>query len=173
VDRIVVGRLYESYAIRDERQGMRKKLLFYISMFLISLSLMLIGAEILLRVSGAKPWPILSASEPTLFEWDPVLGWKSKPGEFRHEPYSPQGHEIHYTILSDGSRATSANQEIDSYDLVFLGCSFTEGLAVSDEGTFAWKLQAKFPSLRIGNFGVGGMVRINRFFCSGSFTNTI
>jgi hypothetical protein len=134
---------------------MRKKL-FYILMFLISLSLILIGAELLLRASGAKPWPILSATEPTLFEWDPVLGWKSQPGKFRHQPYSPQGHEINYTILSNGSRATSDNQKTDSYNLVFLGCSFTEGLAVSDEDTFAWKLQAKFPSLRIGNFGVGG-----------------
>jgi hypothetical protein len=27
---------------------------------------------------------------------------------------------------------------------------------VSDEDTFAWKLQSEFPSLSIGNFGVGG-----------------
>jgi hypothetical protein len=134
---------------------MRKKL-FYILMFFISLSVMLTGAEIILRLSGAKPLPILSANQPTLFEPDPVLGWKSKPGKSMHGPYSPEGQKVHITILSDGSRVTSNNQEIGSYDLVFIGCSFMEGYGVSDEDTFAWKLQEKIPSLRMGNFGVGG-----------------
>ena len=118
---------------------------------------MLIGAEILLRVTGiAEPWSVLAKNEPAMFEPDPVLGWKAKPGKFQIDPYSSEGHETHYTILGDGSRATSKNQQSNSYDLVFLGGSFTQGFGVSDEDTFAWKLQSRFPSLQIGNFGVGG-----------------
>lgn len=115
------------------------------------------GAEILLRLTGvAEPWSILAGNEPSMFKPDPVLGWRTKPGKFELAPYSPQGHVTHYTFLGDGSRATSENERKRSYDLIFVGGSFTEGFAVSDEDTFAWKLQSEFPSLKIGNFGVGG-----------------
>lgn len=134
-----------------------RKALLYILMFFISISLMLIGAEILLRITGfTEPWSILAENEPAMFEPDSVLGWRTKPGEFTLAPSSPQGHETHYTFLKDGSRSTSNNNEKSSYDLIFIGGSFTEGFAVSDEDTFAWKLQSQFPSVKIGNFGVGG-----------------
>jgi hypothetical protein len=134
-----------------------RKALLYISMYIISFSLMLTGAELLLRVTGvAEPWSTLAENEPAMFEADPFLGWKAKPGKYKLAPFSNQGHDTHYTILNDGSRATADNKINSPYDLIFIGGSFTEGFAVSDEETFAWKLQDKFPSLRIGNFGVGG-----------------
>ena len=134
-----------------------RKALLYICMFTISLALMLIGAEILLRLTGiAEPWTTLAENEPAMFKPDPVLGWRTVPGKFKLAPSSPQDHETHYTFLDDGSRATSDNKEISPYDLIFVGGSFTEGFAVSDEDTFAWKLQSQFPSVKIGNFGVGG-----------------
>jgi len=137
-------------------KNMRRAFL-YISMLLISLSLMLIGAEILLRITGfTEPWSVLATNEPAMFEPDPLLGWRTKSGRFTLAPFSPQGHETHYTFLKDGSRSTSANKKAGSYDLVFVGGSFTEGFGVSDENTFSWKLQSKFPSIKIGNFGVGG-----------------
>jgi len=135
-----------------------RKVLFYIFMFCISIFLMLAGAEILLRLSGvAEPWGSLVQNEPTMFVSDAVLGWRPKTGNFTLAPFAPQGHETHYTFLSDGSRATSDQRKAESsYDIIFIGGSFTEGFAVSDEETFAWKLQSRFPSLKIGNFGVGG-----------------
>jgi len=141
---------------KQERRKMRNAL-FYITMYFISFALILIGAEIMLRVTGvAEPWSMLAGDEPTMFEPDPVLGWIPKPGEFKLAAFSPRGNETHYTILDDGSRATSDRVDKRPYGMVFLGGSFTEGFAVSDEDTFAWKLQEKFPSIRIGNFGVGG-----------------
>jgi hypothetical protein len=37
-----------------------------------------------------------------------------------------------------------------------LGGSFTEGFAISDHETFAWKLQERFPRMRVRNYGHGG-----------------
>jgi hypothetical protein len=155
VNGIDAGRFCKLYAIDDEGQRMKKKI-FCILTVLCSLLLILTGAEILLRISGAKPWPILASNEPAMLQQDPILGWKTKPGKYRLPPFSPQGKETHYAFLEDGSRVTSDNQKMDSYDLIFLGCSFTLGFAVSDSDTFAWKLQATYPSLRMGNFGVPG-----------------
>jgi hypothetical protein len=39
--------------------------------------------------------------------------------------------------------------------LLTVGCSFTFGWAVSDEDTYPWKLQARFPSVHVVNRGVG------------------
>jgi hypothetical protein len=136
---------------------MMKKVWFYIVMYFITFTLMLVGAEILLRLTGvAETWSILAENEPAMFESDTVLGWRAKPGRYILSSFAPEGHETHYTILDDGSRATSDFTDDRSYDLIFIGGSFTEGFAVSDEDTFSWQLQKKFPSVKIGNFGVGG-----------------
>ena len=37
-----------------------------------------------------------------------------------------------------------------------LGCSFVQGWALSDEETFAWKLQERFVRARVLNFGTAG-----------------
>ena len=39
--------------------------------------------------------------------------------------------------------------------MVIVGGSFAQGWAISDEETFAWKLQDRFPSLNVMNYGTG------------------
>jgi len=114
-------------------------------------------AEVLVRIMGHSPWRFqaVDLNEPTMSEYDAILGWVAKPGMYSVPPYSPAGSEIQYTFLDDGSRATSDNPQTDSYDVVLLGGSYTQGRAVSDRETFGWKLQEAFPDMNVGNFGVG------------------
>jgi hypothetical protein len=120
--------------------------------------LTVISAEILLRVTGlGGSWAIPAVeNEPTMSKPDAILGWRVIPGKFKAPPYSQEGTEAIYTFLKDGSRATSEDEETGPYDLIFLGCSFTQGFAVSDRDTFPWKIQSEFPSMKIGNFGTCG-----------------
>jgi len=57
---------------------------------------------------------------------------------------------------SDGSRATRAGRKGSGGSIAIVGGSFTEGFAISDQETFAWKLQEQFPSMRVRNYGHGG-----------------
>ena len=125
---------------------------------LISLSFCILVTEFFFRTTGiATPWTPHATNEPSMNEADTSKGWRVKPGKYVIAPFSPEGHETHYSFLKDGSRLTSRGEvEGLDYDLIFLGCSFVEGFAISDEDTLAWKLQSNFPYLKIGNFGVGG-----------------
>lgn len=92
-------------------------------------------------------------------EYDSVLGWRAKKGFYPVPPYDPSGTETHYSFLEGGSRKTSAGQT-DVRDarpkLIAVGCSFTQGWAISDEETYAWKLQERFPDDEVLNYGVAG-----------------
>lgn len=136
----------------------KKSLLLLASTLLLSLFL----AEYLARLAGFEPWTGNAYSKRTsIHESDPILGWRLQPGEYHLPPYAPGEAEIHYTILGDGSRATGPDtgpnpSTTEQPKIVFVGGSYTQGWAISDSDTFAWKLQQRFPSLAMLNFGVGG-----------------
>jgi hypothetical protein len=44
----------------------------------------------------------------------------------------------------------------DGPSLPRVGCSFTQGISLSDRETYAWNLQLKRPELAIRNYGTGG-----------------
>ena len=123
---------------------------------LISLGL----AELTLRFAGFEPWMYTprDLGEPTMHEFDPVLGWKNKPGHYSYLAYNGVGPNIQVTFLDDGSRATSDNHihAASTKSVVLVGCSFTEGWAVSDYETYPWKLQEIFPAVKFYNYGTGG-----------------
>ena len=112
------------------------------------------AAELMLRLSGRQPWQTLQArqNEPVMHDPDPRLGWKPIPGHHVVAPYSPGGPSPHFTFLADGTRTTGARGDRDK--VVFVGCSFTQGWAVSDEDTFAWRIQQERPELAVFNYGV-------------------
>jgi len=120
---------------------------------LISLGL----AELSLRFADFQPWQYspTDLGEPTMHEFDPILGWKNKPGHYNYPAYNKTGPNIEVTFLNDNSRATSTNQTRDdgAKSVVIAGCSFTEGWAVSDSETYAWKLQERFPEAKFYNYG--------------------
>jgi hypothetical protein len=57
------------------------------------------------------------------------------------------------TFWADHTRATAPSPVNAETTVVVLGCSFVQGFALSDEDTFAWKLQERFPQARVRNFG--------------------
>jgi hypothetical protein len=57
------------------------------------------------------------------------------------------------TNLADRSRTTGSPDGANSPGVVLIGCSVTNGYGLSDEDTFAWKIQHAHPDLKIVNFG--------------------
>lgn len=129
------------------------------TILLLCTSLLVVAAcaEGMLRLLGRRPWrPSLArVGLPALHEPDAQLGWRNKPGAHRLPPFSGVGPEVRFTFLEDGSRATSRVPR-EGRPLLLLGCSFTQGYAVSDEETFAWRLGELLPSLPIVNLGTSG-----------------
>ena len=126
-----------------------------------SLAFGLIAAEITLRWLGYQRWfyARVDKNEPTMHEYDPLVGWKSKAERFRIPPYHAAGSEIRFTFLAGGIRKTSDSQTSDRDDrpkLLVLGGSYTQGWAISDEETYAWKVQKALPSLEVVNYGTAG-----------------
>jgi hypothetical protein len=126
----------------------------------ISTVISLFVAELILRLIGFQPWKADAYSKgPAIHEYDSVIGWRLKEGSFRLPPYNPDGPEVLYTFLKNGMRISYENQT-DIYDnrpkLILVGGSYTQGWAISDDETFAWKLQEQFPEVEVLNYGVGG-----------------
>jgi hypothetical protein len=123
---------------------------------LVSLALGLGLAEGLLRAAGQHPaLPALRGhpNEPTLHIPDPILGWRPKPGPHRFPGYTKDAPPITMTFWPDGSRATSPRHVQRDRRVVLIGDSFTQGWAVSDADTYAWKLQTHFPDVEFLNYG--------------------
>jgi len=135
-----------------------KRLLFSAITAGLSVALALAGAEILLRASGREPWrPIsIDPAQPVIYQPDPALGWKHKEGAYPFPAFSPLGKAARMRFESDASRSTGAPPGAGGGTIAIVGGSFTEGFAISDHETFAWKLQEKFPSMRVRNYGHGG-----------------
>ena len=114
--------------------------------------------EGLLRLAGYHPWQYqdLYSKEPTVHEPDHVLGWRNKPGRYMCPPYAPPGPPIRLTFLPDGRRRSAPGPVAASSQCLIVGGSYSQGWAVSDEETYAWKLQELRPDVQILNYGTGG-----------------
>lgn len=125
---------------------------------MLSVAIAVAGGEMLVRATGREPWSPHGAdrSEPMIFEPDPVRGWRHRPGDFVFPPFSKRGKAMRIRLLPDGTRHTGAPPGPGAGEVVLIGGSLTEGFAVSDEETFAWRLQQRFPEHRFRNHGTGG-----------------
>ena len=134
----------------------RNCVLWLVMLGLSSLAILII-AELSMRMIGHQPTTFRSyINEPRFFEYDPLLGWRNKPGIYNYAAYTRGEANIDMSILSDGQRITSKNTEINgppTSSVLMIGCSYTFGFAVSDQDTFAWKIQTKNPKVRILNYG--------------------
>jgi len=135
-----------------------KRLAFYALSLGVSLFLAVICSELVLRSTGHKPWTYdtLDRNEPIMNEPDPELGWRSKAGEYTVPPYVPSGQSTSVTVLDRGRRATGITSHVGQREIVFVGDSFTHGLAISDHETYTWKLQQMFPGWNVLNYGTSG-----------------
>lgn len=135
-----------------------KTLILSIATTAISLIAILALTETSLRLMGYEPWTYgnLDRNEPVMIEFDPVLGWKNQMGEYIIPPYSADTGDINVSIVAPFVRSTSAEPITATQQLVFVGGSFTHGLAISDHETFPWKVQTALPELSVLNYGVSG-----------------
>jgi len=132
-----------------------KRPLFIAIAALLGVALSFAILELMVRMTGRIPWHNLrlKENEPTMFEADARLGWKPIPGRHVIAPYSEGAPAIQMTLLPDRGRTTGAGGDGHA-KLLFVGCSFTQGWAIPDDETFAWRLQQQFPSLSVLNRGV-------------------
>jgi hypothetical protein len=123
----------------------------------IGLTAALGSAELALRLMGRQPFRYLGVQsrEPTMYDTDPEFGWIPKPGAYVVPAYSQGAPDIPFTLLEDGTRATSRDNPRGKDGVAFVGCSLTLGWAIADDETFAWRLQERFPSVHVLNYGRG------------------
>ena len=127
------------------------------SLSFITVVLILVLIEILLRVTGSNPRIIrdFSLNEPITNIPDKNLGWSTKVGQHIFKPWSDEGKIKTLTINEDKSRFTG-NDNFHKKKIIFIGGSVTQGWAVDDLETFSSFLQKKTKKYKINNFGVGG-----------------
>jgi hypothetical protein len=138
---------------------MPRGLLIKATSLLLALFLGVCLAELTARILGRGPWVSaqLDRNEPTMHERDPVLGWRVLPGEYRVPPYQPDAEPIEMTFLEGGRRRTGARPVAGAHgDILLVGDSFTQGWAINDPDTYAWKLQSSFPKMQVLNYGTAG-----------------
>ena len=114
--------------------------------------------EAFLRLAvGIQPWrnhP--SAGEPVIHQPDPLLGWRNKPGEYSFSPTGTSGEVVRMSFEPDGTRTTRTSAQTAQRMITVLGCSLTQGWPLSNTEPYAWKLQERFPSWKVDNYGTGG-----------------
>lgn len=137
---------------------MRKKIIFYFLLFLISIFIL----ESLLRLAGFKPWKSEFKDHQSIFEFDSKLGWISKEGEYLINS-SDSAKMNKFTIEKRSNRSSGKPKENTRKEVVLIGGSFTQGAGVSDEETFAHHLQILLPKHKILNFGQAGYSTIQSF----------
>jgi hypothetical protein len=136
---------------------MSKLFIFKTTTVVASIIVALVLSEILARHFGYRPWRAhgFDAKEPTTHAPDPELGWRNKEGSFTVPPYHPSGKPIHITNLDNGRRRTGYNLTPTEGEIVVVGGSYSQGWAISDNETFAWRLQEAYPHLTVENYGTG------------------
>jgi len=111
-------------------------------------------AELGVRLAGHSTWTAQPGLGDTLLhEPDPELGWRNAPGA---HTWNTRGPSIRMTFWSDGLRATSGQRRAGRRQAVVIGGSFTQGWAVSDADTYAWRLSEAVPAAEWLNYGTGG-----------------
>jgi len=127
-----------------------------IAVFLIMMGIL----EVILRLTKEPPWrpdlvPFRVEPGGKLYEDDPTLGFRLKPGRF--DVFMANGTPVRTTHLSEHERATGpVVGTAGRPEIWILGCSCTYGWSVPDEETYPWLVQNALPELRIRNLGVPG-----------------
>ena len=127
-----------------------------IALIVLSITFSLIIVEILLRITGYKPWKNYETNQNIIFEPIKNLGWKSKKGTYTISA----GNTNNKSEISIGDKGNRLNQ-IENIGgnkskIIFVGGSFTQGWGVNDNQTFVSKIQNKYLNYNVLNFGQGG-----------------
>ena len=141
----------------------RHHLILNTLVFSVSLLGSLVAAELVARAAGLKPlhW---NSNQPEvspggrLMRNDPKFGYVLLPGSFSVK--WPTGYISHSTHSAEGRRITHpprrSGEPPKKNEIWLFGCSFTYGMSLNDNETYAWKLQEMFPDDEVVNFAVPG-----------------
>lgn len=115
--------------------------------------------EVVLRMSGAKPYrfpEVTTSVSPHNYGCAHAqTGFALRPGKFYFDLAGK--HTFCATHTTDSLRVTSKNfRESFEKEIHLYGCSLTYGYGVADSQTFAWKLQSHFSKDEVRNYGVSG-----------------
>ncbi|MEO0771981.1 MAG: hypothetical protein AAFZ04_02250 [Pseudomonadota bacterium] len=95
-----------------------------------------------------------------LFRPDPVLGWSLTPGHGVEVSYRL---DVIQSIGPDGWRHVPRPKGEGGLNLAIYGCSFTYGTGLADHETYAARLQAALPDVRVRNRGIGGQSTVQNY----------
>ena len=120
----------------------------------------LILCELIVRLFGYDPWMLIVAGElrATVTMFDKDVGWKNKPGAYQF-----RNGAITVTIDQNGARSTGTSDEKVARTVTLIGDSVMFGYGLSDQKTFGWKLQARYPHVRVLNFASPGYSTLQSF----------
>lgn len=124
-----------------------------------TVALAFLSAELVVRLAVGMPQEPapLDRGLPPLHEPDAALGWRNKAGSVVWPGRgSDAGRPISLSFWPGGRRATARVPGPPRAEVVIVGCSYTQGWAVSDAETFAWQLQQRFPERSFANLGTAG-----------------
>lgn len=128
------------------------KYLFKYIAYVLVIFLILEGSLRLMGYSSYKPpvpWTV------DFLKPDSLKGWVHIPGEYEL-PINKWGDTMNFVIDSKRERVTKTRPIPEAAEeILLIGGSFTMGMGLDDDQTFAWKLQQEFPSVDIRNLGVG------------------
>jgi hypothetical protein len=89
----------------------------------------------------------------------PTWGWTTSPDtDGVVHGVTICGTALDYRVTSDsqGLRATRRGPAADGPRIFVFGCSFSYGWMISDDDTYAWRLQSAFPQAQVTNFAQPG-----------------
>ena len=143
---------------------MKKSFKKNIVLLLVSIFVLFILSEIILRILGREPYKLelidtIAKPGGKLFQPDSLLGYKNLPGEF--EITIRQKLKFKATHLEvTGNRIThpTTSETLNNYkdEIWIFGGSSSYGWGVNDNETYSWLLQNKFPEYEVVNFSVNG-----------------
>jgi hypothetical protein len=89
-----------------------------------------------------------------IFENDPQMMSRLRPNS--SAVMHVLGRDVVMEVDASGCRPVTGQPETGEANLAFYGCSFTYGIAVATEETFASRLQGMLPTWRLENHGISG-----------------
>lgn len=137
--------------------------MIYFLYLLLLLLILSVGAEMILRVRGVKPWKFI----PPDLKINPEGGFYTLHAD-RGYSHPPGNYDIQYmnrfkfrvTHDENGFRITgdkTGQNNISSGNEIWIfGCSYTHGWLLNDDETYPWLLQEKINVYKIRNFGGDG-----------------
>lgn len=133
----------------------KKSKISKLSIVVLYITIILIGLELGLRLLGYGPYDRPAPDRVKFLEADQKKGWVHIPGTYQY-PVNTWGDTMNLVINEQRERITKTEPAREGLKkILLLGGSFTQGMGLDDEQTFAWKLQENFPSVDFRNLGVG------------------